>query len=412
MRRLVSLVLAVLIITTSLCACANASPGEDLASEVKADENKTYSFKKNESTPPNSYSNYSLTAVSFSSKMLSSLLENNDSAVFSPAALYYQLTLLQNAASGSTREKLNSLTGENIMLSEINECNGYFFSRLKALSKPKKGLYIDINGDMFFNDNVTVGQNFLLQNADYYNQGIFRLDFSDKSSARKINSYLKEKYNNRVSYKNALDKNSGILLIHSAFISDSWLDGYTQKDTSKAVFNGTKGKENATFLRSTEYYLDGKYCEGFVKDLKTTPAKFVALLPKNMSVQKLAEKLNGSSFINFMDSMSVFKTCDAYLPVFSDKAEINFANNKKLRFLKEKGDYSALSYGEKTNVSDITQSFSFSVSNGGIGNKKIIPSSSTKKKPDKTVKLNRPFIFAVIDNESNIPVFMGAVSDV
>lgn len=411
MKKIFSLVLAVLIFTTAFCAC-KASPGEDLASQVNADENKTYSFKTNESTPPNSYSNYQNAAISFSSKMLSSLLESDDNAVYSPSALYYQLTLLQNAASGSTQNKLKLLTGENITISEINECNGYFFSRLKALSKFKKGYYINISGDMFFNENIPVGQNFLLQNADFYKQGIFRLDFSDKDTAKTIDSYIREKSDNKVSYKKTPEKDSGIALINSAFISDCWLDGYTQKDTSKAVFNGVKGSKTATYLRSTEYYLDGEFCEGFVKDLKNTPAKFVALLPKKLSVKKLSEKLNGSNFLKFMDSMSVFKTCDAYLPVFSDKATFDFAENKELRFLKETGDYSSLSYGAKAKVSDITQSFEFSVSNGGIGNKKIVSSASTKKNPDKTVKLNRPFIFALIDNESNIPVFMGAVSDI
>lgn len=411
MRKVISIILSVFIFSAVLCAC-NSAPGEDLASQVKADENKTYSFKNNKSTPPNSYSNYQNAAISFSSKMLSSLLESSDSAAFSPSALYYQLTLLQNAVSAGTLEKLKSLTGENISISEINECNGYFFSRLKALSKYKKGYYIDINGDMFFNENIPVGQNFLLQNADFFKQGIFRLDFSDKDTAKIIDSYIKEKTNNKVSYKNTPEKDSGIVLINSAFMSDCWLDGYTQKDTSKSVFNGKGGSKTATYLKSTEYYLDGEFCEGFVKDLKNTPSKFVALLPKNLSVKKLAEKLNGTNFLKFMDSMSVFKTCGAYLPVFSDKAEIDFAENNELKFLKENGNYSSLSYSAKAKVSDISQSFEFSVSKGGIGNEKIVSSSSTKKSPDKTVKLNRPFIFAVIDNESNIPVFMGAVSDI
>lgn len=411
MRKVISIILSVFIFSAVLCAC-NSAPGEDLASQVKADENKTYSFKNNESTPPNSYSNYQNAAISFSSKTLSSLLESSDSAAFSPSALYYQLTLLQNAASGGTLEKLKSLTGENISISEINECNGYFFSRLKALSKYKKGYYIDINGDMFFNKNIPVGQNFLLQNADFFKQGIFRLDFSDKNTEKTINSYIKEKTDNKAGYKKTPEKDSGIVLIDSAFMSDCWLDGYTEKDTSKDVFNGVKGSKTATYLKSTEYYLDGEFCEGFVKDLKNTPSKFVALLPKNLSVKKLAEKLNGTNFLKFMDSMSVFKTCDAYLPVFSDKAEIDFAENNELKFLKENGNYSSLSYSAKTKVSDISQSFEFSVSKGGIGNEKIVSSSSTKKSPDKTVKLNRPFIFAVIDNESNIPVFMGAVSDI
>ncbi len=412
MKKLISLILTAVISLSVLCSCATSPLGEDLASSVKADEDTTYVYNKNETSAPTSYTSFQSAAISFSTKILSSMLEEDDNAVYSPAALYYQLSLLQNAMSGATQNSLKKLTGENAPVDDINDGSGYFFSRLETLSNFNKNRYIDINGDIIFNDDVSVSQNFLLKNADFYKEGIFRLSFADNFFTDKVSSYFKTKTNNKTRFKLSPDKSCGITMFNSAYMSDSWLDGYSQEKTSSGKFNGVKGAQNAEFLNSVEYYLENKDCEGFVKDFKYTPAKFVALLPKSGDVKKLASKLNSSAFLNVMDSMSVFKTCDTYIPKFSKKDTVNFADNKSLRFLKNEGNYSALSYGSKTKVSDIIQSFEINITNGGIGNGKITSSASTKKQPDKTVKLNRPFIFAVIDNESFIPVFMGAIQNV
>jgi hypothetical protein len=50
------------------------------------------------------------------------------------------------------------------------------------------------------------------------------------------------------------------------------------------------------FLNGTEFYISDKNCEGFIKDLKNTPSKFVAVMPKKGGVDELLKKLDGYSF--------------------------------------------------------------------------------------------------------------------
>ena len=135
-------------------------------------------------------------------------------------------------------------------------------------------------------------------------------------------------------------------------------------------------------------------------------------MPKKGGVDELLKKLDGYSFTELINSMSVFKTCSAYIPEFSKKGELNFTDEKAFSFLKGTGNYSALSYNTKTRVSDIIQDFEIKIDKDGISSDKTAKTTSVKKKPDRTLKFNRPFIYAVIDNESNIPVFMGVISDI
>lgn len=77
MKRITSLLLTLIIICAALCSCSSNIPGEDLTKDVSADENKTYYFKKGETIAPTSYTDYKSAAISFSSKILSALLEDN-----------------------------------------------------------------------------------------------------------------------------------------------------------------------------------------------------------------------------------------------------------------------------------------------------------------------------------------------
>lgn len=408
MKKIFALTLIFLLTISALCSCSGNTPGEDLSADIKADENKTYYFKKGETNPPTSYTDFQSAAINFSSETLSELLKENDNAVYSPAALYYQLGLLQNAASFETQNRVKAITGENLPLDSLNSSGGYYFGRLESLSNFEKNKYIDINGDVFFNKGTPVSQKFLLANADYYNQGVFRPDFSDKDTVNKIDSYIKEK--SSAGFNKELKKDSGLLLLNSAYMSDNWLDGF--KKSSEAEFKGKTKTVKTTFFSNTEYYIQNKLCEGIVKDLKNTPSKFVALIPKKGSVKDLVKKLDGTSFTEVLNSISVFKTRDAYIPGFSEKATINFTDIPKFKFLRNKGKYSNLSFDTETSVSDIIQSFEFNITKNGISTDKAVKSGSTKKKPDKILKFDRPFLFAVVDNESYIPVYMGVVSDI
>lgn len=408
MKRLIGLALMIVMVSAALCSCSGNIPGEDLTADIKADENLTYIFKNGETTNPTSYNDYKTAAVNFSADMLYKLYKEDKNVTYSPAALHYQLSLLENAASGKTQSRIKSVTGDNLALDGLNSSSGYFFSRIEKLSNIEKNRYIDINGDFFLNSDTPVSQKFLLSNADFYNQGIFRLSFSDKDFTDKVNSYISEK--SKAGYISAPDKNSGLMLLNSAYMSDSWLDGF--KKASRGKFKGADKTSDAKFLSGTEYYLESKLAEGFVKDLKNTPAKFAAFMPKDNNIDYLLKKLNSDSFSKLMNSMSVFKTREVSIPEFTRKSDINFTERKSLRFLKETGDYSGLSYAQKSSVSDLIQSFELKITKDGIGSGSAVKSNSTKKEPEKTLNFNRPFIFAVVDNESYIPVFMGVISNI
>ncbi len=403
--------LSVCLAAVILCSCSADTAGEDLAAKVTPSDSRYYSFKSGETETPNSYNTYKVSAQGFALNLLSEMTENSGNVFLCPMGLYGQLSLLQNAASGTTQKELKQLTGRNLGLEELNECNGYFFARLEELSG--KSCYVSLSADMFVDEDVIVSTDFLQKNADCYSQGIRRLK-RDKDAPEKINGYLSEKTQRKLgklfsSYDGDID------LASTAYLTDKWLCGYRSDEITKGTFSGEKNSD-ATFMQSTEMFLSGRNCTGFIKDYKNTPCRFIALLPnKGVSVGELARSLNYEEYQKILNSMDIFTICKASLPQF--RAEKNVEYKKALRNLGVKsifsdGDFAGLSFNEKATVSAAGQNLAFSVNAAGSDVKKPSYSNPKKIEAKKEVNLNRPFLFMIIDNESNIPIFEGIISEI
>lgn len=400
------------------CSSSTISSDENLMTDISPDENQTYSFVNGETSAPTSYTSYKNAACDFSFKILASLYSSGDNTAFSPAGLFTQMSQLEIGSTGDNHKEIKQLVGKNIATDKLSQCSGYFLSRLEALSNKDKGYYIDINNSLLFNSNMVVSKNFLINNADYFNENIIRLDYEDKNSVNKINSYIKEntlgKASNLIS---SLDSKSEITALETAFMKDKWLDGYKNENITTGTFKGTDGDVKANFMESTEYYISGKNCTGFIKDFKKTPAKFIALLPNDSTTPyQLAKSLDYESYSEILDTMSVFKTCKASLPQFSVSNTVSFKktlnkNNVDIMFTPE-ANFSNISYGAKGAVSDVLQNFELKITQAGVCTTKAGSSNSTKKEPDKEVELSKPFIFIIADNESNIPIYMGIISNI
>ena len=394
------------------CKSDELTAEDDLATKVNQSENATYNFKNGETTAPESYNAYRDSAQSFSINILRALYKENKNAFFSPAALYGQLSLTENAAAGASRTQIRSLLSQNLSTEELNSGNGYFFSRLAALSDSSENSKVEIKSNFFFSDSVPVGQNFIKQNADFYSQGLFRLNYGDQSTLGKINRYIASQSGGlNGSLVPELNPEKEINLTETVNFSDSWLAGFGEESISKGNFNG---KGEAAYLNSREYFLKTKGCTGFIKDYKNTPCKFVAILPDG-DLETFIAKFDSVQYQKLIDSMDIMTTCEASMPTFSAGFEGDLAPAVRSVGIKniftDSSNLNGLSYNCTAKVDRIMQSAKFGVTASGTDGGSADISSNTKPKSKNKVELNRPFIYMVVDNESYIPVLMGVITD-
>ena len=418
MKKLFIVILAVLISAAALCSCGSdeLGPETDLTSKVGSDENQTYNFTNGETELPDTYTAYKTSAQGFSFDILRTMYKKNRNAFYSPAGLFGQLSLMENAAAGSSLTQLKTLVNKSLSVDELNYSSGYFYSRLASLSDSAENASAEIKSAFYFNDGIPVGQEFTRRNANYYSQGLFRLDYSDSATLDKINSYISSQSGGMFdSLMPSLDSKKGIDLSSTVRFSDDWLAGFKGENVFSAPFKGSAATKKTAFLSGTEYYLKSKGCTGFIKDFKNTPCKFVAILPDG-DIDTLIKKINYTTYEQLIDSMDIMTTCSVSLPAFSREFSGDLSDAVKdsgvTNIFNSKANFNSLSYGCKAKVGRIMQGAKLSITASGTNDGEPVISQYEKPEPKHEVKLDRPFIYMVVDNESYIPILMGVVSDI
>ena len=275
---------------------------------------------------------------------------------------------------------------------ELTMGNGYFVSRLEAIKTKKASVKLDNN--IFFEENTPVSGSVLRTNVSYYNHGLFKLNFSDSSSLDKANSYISEKSGGKA--KELLSALSGnMTLSGTTVISDSWL--------------GCFDESGSDMLTGTEYLLKGKSCKGFIKDFKGTPCKFVALLP-DKDISDLLKALNSESYSEIIESMNIFKTADVSIAPFKLESCEDYSGLIKKSGVSEifdDGSFSGLTFRKTASTGAIAQYCSVNINAAGVNTSDKVKAKSKKQEAETKLSFDRPYVFFIIDNESNIPIISG-----
>lgn len=437
MKKTISALLCAGLLAVTLTACSNSdsfSDKENLSDDSKrsTDIEITYNYSDGAVTPPTEYNSYSSEVSDFELRLFRNYYKNNadkKSFVFSPANTTLTLGLIANGAAKQSQTNIINALGDELVLDSANQCSSYFQSRLKAFcsdgtntdkdGKSSEKAYIKLNQNYFFNDTVDIRKNFLTSNADYYGADIFRFVFSDENAVKKVNSVLGE---NAVT---ALDNSDNLLCVSSSDVYDEWLSAYEKDAVSDGTFYSESGEKTVKYMTSAENYIHTDKAQGIIKYMRNTPVKFAVIMPnEDTSLESYISSLTYLEYSDLLESFNITSLTNASVPEFSiksDGAPVSLKTELEACGLADmftdEINLSNITLSDDLFVNDISEiQPSITVNSSGIGGSESVKSTvsanvlkSESKTADGTLKFERPFIFILIDNESNIPLYIGTV---
>ena len=396
----------------NLTGCATTVHAEDLMEGVTP----------NSVTALNDLSSGSADVTDFAIRLFKQTNENGKNTLISPLSVLCALAMTANGAEGETREQMEAVLGMS-----VEELNLYLYSYINSLPQGEKYKLSVANSIWFTDDDrFTVNQDFLQTNADYYGADIYKTPF-DKQTLKDINNWVKNETDNMIPKVLEDIPDAAIMyLINALAFEAEWTEIYEKNQVRDKTFTKEDGtKQDVELMYSTEgKYLEDENATGFIKYYKERKYAFVALLPnEGVTVSEYINSLDGESLAAMLANAES-RSVETAIPKFeseydtemsgvleamgmSNAFNVTFANFSGIGDSTEGGIYISkvihktyIQVGEKgTKAGAVT---AIEMNDGSAG-----PPDEVKQ-----VYLDRPFVYMLIDCETNIPFFIGTMMGV
>ncbi|MBR2259224.1 MAG: serpin family protein [Blautia sp.] len=346
--------------------------------------------------------------------------KTDENILISPDSILTAMAMAENGAAGATLKEMEAALG-NVPATQL----GSFLSSLhQRLSGSSAFTYRPANSIWYKKGSVTLKKAYLNKMKQNFQADIYAAPF-DATTVKKINNWVSEKTNGKIpSIINRLNSMDLVVLVNAVYFKGAWAEPFMT--STKRAFTKASGQKQKVEMMSGEEnnFVSINGAKGFVKTYRGGKIAFMALLPpKGTSVKEYVSKLTGEALIKgYKNKATKNVVVKTRMPEFSyDYSASMLTSLKKLGIKKAFSNNADFSKMSKTGmrIDDVIHKAHIEVNKEGTeaaaATVVIYPATSVGPNPDevvKTVYLNRPFVYALIDVKTGTPLFIGAVNSI
>ena len=348
--------------------------------------------------------------------------EEGKNTLLSPLSVLCALAMTANGAVGETRDQMETVLGM-----KVGELNEYLYTYMRDLPADES-CRLSLANSIWFtdDDSFAVNTDFLQTNADYYGAGLYKEPFNDET-CRAINNWVKEKTEGMIpEILDRIPQDAVMYLVNALAFKAEWMEPYTEENVRKADFTRADGKkQEADFLYGRENtYLETPNAAGFMKYYAGGDYAFAALLPnEGVSVEEVVNSLTGEQLHSLLTEPMGGVVVNTAIPKFETKystelSQVLCGMGMPIAFDGNRADFTALGIADwNIFISRVLHKTFISVTEKGteagaatvvemMKNTAFMPPQEIK-----TVYLDRPFVYMLVDLRTGSPFFIGAMTD-
>lgn len=421
-KLLTLLLVTVLLFGFGACAFLPEQPSDGTDVSMGSTENSQGSGETQDTEETDAMA---LAQMKFSLALFQAWTQNDrgTNKMISPLSALTALCLATNGASGETRTEM-----ERVLGATAEEWNAHLKQYYETLAKSEyknpseeEGILYSANRVWYRENVVTPNPNFVKIASDYYGAQVLPSTF-DQAAVKEVNQWVKENTNGQI--ENLVEEfswDTHVYIINALGFEALWNE-QNRGELPQGEFTNAEGEaETATYLNKRLYgaYFEINRGTGFVRHLKGN-YDFIAILPpKTTTPEQFLQYLDPKSLWTALQQAS--GTVDASLPKFAFESNVSLGE-----ILQQMGMYRAFNpkyyhsfsglgtSEERISLRGVQQKTVIEVTELGIKAAAVteINPGSPNVSEIKTVELNRPFIFLIVDDQLQLPIFMGVVSSV
>lgn len=348
-------------------------------------------------------------------------LKKGKNVLVSPESAIVALSMTANGADGDTLEELEKVLCKNMHMEDFNKYLSAYNSRLTAA----KGVKFHSANSIWMKDTIKVQEKFLDTNKKYYGADVFLSPFN-ADTVEEINKWVKTNTDDMIDrLLDEISARSVMYLINAIAFEGKWMEQYEDYQVEEnEKFTNYKGeKQKATMLCATEEeYIKGGDETGFVKPYKGGKYAFMALLPdEKISVEDYVSGLSGEKFLDLYKSRKQ-KSVETKIPEFSYdySIELNDALSSMgiHKAFSPEADFTKMAKADTGNlyINKVLHKTFIELDRYGTKAAAVTAvemkcgSAAPGMEEKPKVYLDRPFVYAIINTDTGLPVFVGAVN--
>ena len=360
----------------------------------------------------------------FGVRLFQTSMEEGKNTLISPLSVLYALAMTANGADGNTLSQMEQVLGM-----DTEALNGFMLAYMDSL--PESKVYkLNLANSIWFKDDprFVVEQSFLQTNADYYGADAYKAAF-DESTRSDINNWVKEHTDGTIpQIIDEIPEEAVMYLVNALAFDAEWQEVYEEYQIRPGTFTREDGTQAEIELMHSEErrYLEDGMASGFIKYYKDKHYAFVALLPnEGVSVQEYVESLTGrhlQELLSNSENITVFAAMPKFETEYSiEMSEVLMEMGMTDAFDFRSADFSRLGTyqadGVNICINRVLHKTFISVSEkgtraGAATAVEMAAEGAMEIEDYRTVKLDRPFVYMLIDCQTNLPFFIGTMMDV
>jgi serine protease inhibitor len=344
--------------------------------------------------------------------------EPNVNIFVSPFSISTALTMTLNGANGQTLDDMrNTLEIADLEMPSVNDSYKQLLAALPALDPKTK---LKLANSIWPEKDFPVLPAFLDLNANYFNSQVIPVNFKDPAVIAQVNKWIGENTDGLI--KEALKElppDVVMLLINAIYFKGAWQTEFDKKNTHKTNFYAVGGPVQVDMMHIPESdfpYFSNDLFQAIDLPYGDSIFSMTVLLPhEGHTVQEVIDAMSPQNWNLWLNALST-QSVQLFLPKF--KMEYG----KKLkRTLSDMGmqvafsnaaDFSKMIDGGGVFIDEVIHKAFVEVNEEGTEAAAVTIVIMTKDasaiaKP--TVRVDRPFVFVIRDNNTKSVLFIGKV---
>ena len=349
------------------------------------------------------------------------LTDDSPTRMVSALSLSEALTMLAEGASGETLTELEGTIGMSI--DDLREALPAF---LASLSSSEDAAFRSANSLWAEESGFTLNTDYAERLKTLYNAEINTIDFSAPGAADRINGWVSDATDGMIDQlvDDRAVNDLTMMLINALCFDAKWEIPFNDVTTPGDFFcaDGSKVEVDYMTSESDRLLINHAGTLGFVKPYAGGSYSFVGLLPpEGMSVDDYLAEMSGQDFVELVNSATVCDNLEVKMPRF--KLDYSVTLNETLQALGVERIFDCAAaelggLGDTTGnlyVSTVLQKTHIDVDTAGtraaaVTTIMIRNTSITLPTEKIEVNLERPFVYAIIDNATSTPLFIGTMA--